>query len=198
MTRPSRGDLRSATTTRQTGSFFPPTRVRRMETDMTAQQDSGGGDGLRRSSWMARRRGPSQGRSAAFPCGGVTWFAADRAWRTATAARRRENRRSPSPLALPHQLAEIGHLARAETLHHLAHLAELLDQLVDLLDGGAGALGDPQPPRALDQLGPPALLRGHREDDRLDAVELLLVDLQLGQLVAREARDHPQQRGQRA
>src|SRR5215204_3394309 len=134
MTRPSRGERRSATTTRQTGSFFPPTRVRRMETDMTARQDS--------------------------------------------------------ELPLPHQLAEIGHLARAEALHHLAHLAELLDQLVHLLDGRARALGDPQAARALDQLGPAALLRGHGEDDRLHAVELALVDLQLGELVAGEAGDH--------
>src|SRR5215207_9575460 len=41
---------------------------------------------------MARRRGPSQGRSAAVPCGGPTWFAADRPWRTATVPRRRGNR----------------------------------------------------------------------------------------------------------
>src|SRR3954451_9766079 len=136
MTRPSRGERRSATTTRQTGSFFPPTRVRRMETDMTAPQDS--------------------------------------------------------ELALPHQLAEVGHLAGRQALHQLAHLAELLDELVDLLDAGARALGDPQPPRALDQLGPAALLRGHGEDDRLDAVQLALVDLHLRQRVAGQAGDHSQ------
>src|SRR3712207_696025 len=34
MKRPSRGEVRSATTTRQTGSFRPPTRVRRMLTDI--------------------------------------------------------------------------------------------------------------------------------------------------------------------
>src|SRR3954454_141134 len=107
--RPSRGERRSATPTRKTGSFFPPTRVRRMETDMTARQDS--------------------------------------------------------ELPLPHERAEVGHLPRAQALHQLAHLAELLDELVDLLDGRARALGDPEPPRALDQLGPAALLRGHREDD---------------------------------
>src|SRR5215210_4128346 len=134
MTRPSRGERRSATTTRQTGSFFPPTRVSRMETDMTARQDS--------------------------------------------------------ELPLPHELAEIGHLARAEALHHLAHLAELLDELVDLLDRRARALRDPQAARALDELGPAPLLGGHGEDDGLYAIELLLVHLQLGELVAREARDH--------
>src|SRR5918993_893211 len=119
MTRPSRGDRRSATTTRQTGSFFPPTRGRRMETDLAAE------------------------------------------------ARRAEKGQNP-PLSLPHERAEIGHLARAEALHHLAHLAELLDQLVDLLDAGARALGDALAAPALDQLGPGALLGGHREDDRLD------------------------------
>src|SRR3954454_16855949 len=38
---------------------------------------------------MCRRRGPSQSRSAAFPRGGPTWFAADRLWRTATVSTRR-------------------------------------------------------------------------------------------------------------
>src|SRR4051794_7969236 len=69
---------------------------------------------------------------------------------------------------LAHQRAEVGHLPAREALHQLAHLPELLDELVDLLDVGPRPLGDPQPPRALDQLGPPPLLRRHREDDRLD------------------------------
>src|SRR5919107_4185150 len=41
MKRPSRGERRSATTTRHTGSFFPPTRVSRMLTAIPARQDSG-------------------------------------------------------------------------------------------------------------------------------------------------------------
>src|SRR5919206_4683249 len=41
MKRPSRGERRSATTTRHTGSFFPPTRVSRMLTAISARQDSG-------------------------------------------------------------------------------------------------------------------------------------------------------------
>src|ERR671925_1193441 len=41
MNRPSRGERRSATTTRHTGSFFPPTRVSRMLTAISARQDSG-------------------------------------------------------------------------------------------------------------------------------------------------------------
>src|SRR5919112_3267058 len=112
MKRPSRGERRSATTTRHTGSLRPPTRVSLMLTDM------------RRAS-----------------------------------------------LAVAHELAEVGELALLHPLHQLAHLAELLDELVDLLDRGAGALRDPQPPGALDQLGMAPLVGRHRVDDRLDAVE---------------------------
>src|SRR4051794_40382186 len=79
---------------------------------------------------------------------------------------------------LPHERPEAGHLAPAQLLHDLAHLAELLDELVDRLDVRAGPAGDAQAARSLDELGPAALLRRHRQDDRLDAVELALVDLQ--------------------
>src|SRR5919106_6508469 len=130
MNRPSRGDRRSATTTRHTGSLRPPTRVSLMLTDM------------RRSS-----------------------------------------------LAVAHQLAEVGHPALLQPAHELAHLAELLDELVDLLHGRPRPLGDPQPPRALDQLRPPPLLRGHAQNNRLHPVELLLVHLHLRELVAGEPRD---------
>src|SRR3954453_9831612 len=41
MNRPSRGERRSATTPRHWGSFFPPTRVSRMLTAISARQDSG-------------------------------------------------------------------------------------------------------------------------------------------------------------
>jgi hypothetical protein len=57
--------------------------------------------------------------------------------------------------------------------------------------------GDPQAPRALDELGPAALLWRHGQDDRLDPVHLALVDLQALELLAGEARDHPEQRGER-
>src|SRR3954453_104850 len=150
MNRPSRGERRSATTTRHWGSFFPPTRVSRMLTAISAEQDS-----------------------------------------------ERPVRSRPTGLPLAHELAEIGHLALLDPAHQLAHLLELLDELVDLLDGRARALGDPQPARALDQLGVATLVGRHREHDRLDAVELLLVAVHLAELVAREAGDHPQQRGQR-
>src|SRR4051812_7684883 len=98
MNRPSRGELRSATTTRQTGSFLPPTRVRRMLTD------------IRRSSLAAAVGG---------------------------------NGSAPA-----HHLAHAGrHLAARQALHDLPHLLEVLHELVDLLDRGAGALGDAQAPR---------------------------------------------------
>ena len=41
---------RAATTTRQTGSFVPPPRVTRMETDIAAEENSGADD-LCRISW---------------------------------------------------------------------------------------------------------------------------------------------------
>src|SRR5215217_8586864 len=141
MKRPSRGERLSATTTRHTGSFFPPTRVSLMLTDIAGQV---------------------------------------------------------SGLPLAHKGAEIGHLPAREALHQLAHLPELLDQLVDLLDGGAGTLGDAEAAGALDRLGVTALPRRHGGDDRLHAVELALVDVHLRELVAREPGHHPEQRGERA
>src|SRR3954471_18833607 len=98
---------------------------------------------------------------------------------------------------LPHERPDVGHLPAADLAHQLAHLVELLDELVDLLDARARALRDPQPPRAFDELGPPALLGRHRQDDRLDAVDLALVDLHLRQLLARQPRQHPEDRLQR-
>src|SRR3954465_10834771 len=147
MNRPSRGERRSATTTRHWGSFFPPTRVSRMLTAISAEQDS--------------------------------------------------VRSQPTGSPLAHELAEIGHLAPLDPAHQLAHLLELLDGLIDLLDGRPGALGDAQPARALDELRVAALVGRHREHDRLHAVELLLVDVHLRELVAGEPGDHPEQGGQR-
>src|SRR5436305_1642197 len=61
----------------------------------------------------------------------------------------------------------------------------------------ASGARDPDPPGALDQVRIAPLLRGHRQDDRLDPVELALVDLDAAELLA-DAGDHPQQRLQRA
>src|SRR5262245_16647559 len=72
---------------------------------------------------------------------------------------------------------QLGKLASAHTLHELLHLLAALEQAVDLFDGRARPLRDALPARAVDHLRQGALLRRHREDDRLDAGELLLVDL---------------------
>ena len=88
-------------------------------------------------------------------------------------------------------------MSLGDLAHDLAHLVELLDQLLDRLHVGARAAGDPQSPGALDQLGVAPLLGRHREDDRLQSVELALVELDPAQLLA-DAGDHPQQRLQRA
>src|SRR4051794_26787510 len=146
MKRPSRGERWSATTTRQIGSFLPPTRVSLSRTAM-------------RSFRASKRRRRLAG--------------------------------------LPHERPEVRHLAAPDLAHQLAHLVELLDELVDLLDARPRALRDAKPARALDELGPPALLRGHRQDDRLDAVDLALVDLHLRQLLAREPGQHAEDRLQR-
>src|SRR3954453_8626600 len=146
MKRPSRGERWSATTTRHTGAFLPPTRVSLS--------------------------------------------------RTAICSFRRKRRRRLAGLS--HERPEVGHLAAPDLAHQLAHVIELLDQLVDLLDARAGALRDAEPARSLDELGAPALLGRHRQDDRLDAVDLALVDLHLGELLARQAGQHPEDGLQRA
>ena len=93
----------------------------------------------------------------------------------------------------PGHAAALGHL-----LHHLLRLTEALEQLVDLGGAGARALGDARAARAVDQLGVVALERGHREDHRLDPVELLLVEgVELGAHLA-HAGHHAQDRLQRA
>src|ERR1700750_3332949 len=91
---------------------------------------------------------------------------------------------TPRSSGLTHQRAQVGHASLGYLAHHLAHLLELLDQLLDGLDVGARAACDPQPPGALDQLGMAPLLGRHRQDDRLNAVELALIDLGAAQLLA--------------
>src|SRR5918994_5647145 len=81
--------------------------------------------------------------------------------------------------AAPHQLLHRGHLALLERAHHLLHLAELLDQLVHGLHAGAGARRDALAARPVDDLRAPPLLVRHGGHDRLDAVQLALVDLRV-------------------
>ena len=68
-----------------------------------------------------------------------------------------------------------------------------------MLDLGPRAVGDPFAARAVDQLRVGALFRRHREDDRLDPVELALVDVGVLQLLHRpHPRHHPEQAAERA
>src|SRR3954451_21759179 len=110
----------------------------------------------------------------------------------------RASKRRRRLAGLPHERPQVGHLPAPDLAHQLAHLVELLHELVDLLDARARPLGDAQSARALDQLRPPALLGRHRQDDRLDAVDLALVDLHLRELLAGQAGQHAEDRLQRA
>ncbi len=89
--------------------------------------------------------------------------------------------------------AAAGHL-----LHHLARLEEPVDELVDVADGAAGSLGDAGPARPVDHLRVGPLAGRHRLDDRLDPVDLALVEVL--ELVAElpHAGQHPEHLGQRA
>src|SRR5664279_479168 len=97
------------------------------------------------------------------------------------------------------QLLGVGHLSGRHRAHHLAHLVELLDQLVDVLNPRSRAVCDAFAARSLDHRGVGALGRGHREDDRLDPVELALVDVGVLQLLHRpHPREHPDDAADRA
>src|SRR4051812_46902927 len=85
-------------------------------------------------------------------------------------------RRFPLRLLL-RSARQLGELPLAHALHQLFHLLASLEQPVDLFDAGSGAARDPLTPRSVDHLRQRALLARHREDDRLDARELLLVDV---------------------
>src|SRR5262245_29858111 len=59
-------------------------------------------------------------------------------------------------------------------LDHLLHAFEVADELVHRLHAGAAARGDTPAARRVQKLWAPALLRRHREDDRLGHLHLLL------------------------
>src|SRR6266511_972135 len=103
-------------------------------------------------------------------------------------------------LHTPHQLLRVGHLALRELCHQLAHLAELLCELVDRLHSRPRTAGDPLAPRAIDQVRSRALPWSHRQDDRLDAVELALVHVHLAKLLHRRSHpgQHPEDAAERA
>src|SRR5215210_1325895 len=99
-------------------------------------------------------------------------------------------------LATAHQLREGPHVALLHLAHELVHLPELVHEAPHVLDRGARAAGYPAPPRAVDDRWVRTLRGGHRGDDRLQAVELALVDVEVAQLGA-HARDHLEQVRQR-
>src|SRR5919201_3746782 len=79
----------------------------------------------------------------------------------------------------PAEAAHAWHALR-KLLHHRLHLAELRQELVDLGRRGARPTGDTALARTANDLGSTPLLHGHRLDDRLDALELLVVDALAG------------------
>src|SRR5215813_9270679 len=66
-----------------------------------------------------------------------------------------------------------------ETFHHLLELRILLEEPVHVGDLRAAALGDPRAPAAVDDRGLLTLVGRHRADDRLEALEVLLLALEL-------------------
>src|SRR5437588_11283937 len=85
-------------------------------------------------------------------------------------------RRLPLRLLL-RRYRQLRKLPSAHPLHQLFHLLAALEETVHLFDGRARPACDALPPRPVDQLRQRTLRGTHRQDDRLDARELLLVDL---------------------
>src|SRR3954471_2814979 len=92
--------------------------------------------------------------------------------------------RCPPTLAAAGHLRQRRHLALLQLPHHLLHLAELLHELVHGLHVGARAERDPAAARSVQHSRVAALLRGHRRDDRLQAVEVAVVDLEVAELAS--------------
>ena len=95
--------------------------------------------------------------------------------------------------------AEAGHAAThaaavGHALHHLCGLLKALQQSVDLRDGHAGTIGDTGAARTVDNRRITALCRGHRANNRLGAVDLLLIELLKLLAVLGHARNHAEQR----
>src|SRR5512133_3242358 len=84
-----------------------------------------------------------------------------------------------------------------QLLHHPAGLLELLEQGVDLLGGGARALGDAGPAGAVEDRGGGALTGGHGADDGHDAGHVAVVDLDALELLA-HPREHAEDLAERA
>ena len=85
--------------------------------------------------------------------------------------------RTPQPVSALHLLHQASHLAAGDHLHHLAGLLELLQQAVHLLDVRAAALCDAVAAAAVQDFRMLAFLRGHGVDDGLDALEGVVVNV---------------------
>src|SRR3954451_2921084 len=105
--------------------------------------------------------------------------------------------RWPPTLAAAGHLRQRRHLALLQLTHHLLHLANLLPELFHGLHVRPRAECDPAPPRSVQDRRVAALLRRHRRDDRLQTVEVAIVDLEVPELVA-DAGHHLQQARERA
>src|SRR5918994_7109649 len=86
-------------------------------------------------------------------------------------------------LATAGQLLQRRHLPARDLLHQLLHLGELLHEVRHRLHRGARAARYPPPAGAVDDRRGGPLRRGHRADDRLEPVELLLVDVEVPHLL---------------
>src|SRR4051794_19997512 len=100
-------------------------------------------------------------------------------------------------LATAGQLLQVGHLPLRQRAHQLLHLAELIDELADRLHGRPGPARYPPSARAVDDRRVGALLGRHRLDDRLEPVELALVEVHVAELLP-HSRHHLQETLQRA
>src|SRR6202789_2761008 len=141
--RPSRGERLSATTMRQIGFFLDPTLLSLILTAI--------------------------GRGRLQDSAGTPGREAEDVPSMELAPAHLRPRRATGHLR---QLLLVGHLAGGHRAHHLAHLVELLDQRVDVLNPRPRAVCDAFAAGAVDHPGVGALGRRHREDDRLDPVQL--------------------------
>src|SRR5436305_11388999 len=113
------------------------------------------------------------------------------------APRRRHSSLGAAPtLAAAGHLRQRRHLALLKLAHHLLHLAELLHELVHGLHVRPRPKRDPAPPRPVEDRRVASLLGRHRRDDRLQPVEVAVVDLEVPELVP-DARHHLQQARER-
>lgn len=82
-------------------------------------------------------------------------------------------------LHLRHVPHHVAHTAACHHFHHLTGLVKLLDESVDLLNAGAGTFCDAHLAALIEHFWVGALLGCHAADDGLDAVEGIVVDVDI-------------------